>query len=40
MAAKVKIKKGDRVQVIAGKDKGKAGDVVLVLPQALALRLP
>jgi large subunit ribosomal protein L24 len=33
MAHKVKIKKGDRVQVIAGKDKGKTGDVVLVLPK-------
>ena len=31
--AKVKIKKGDRVQVTAGKDKGKTGDVVLVLPK-------
>ncbi len=32
MAGKLKIKKGDRVQVIAGRDKGKAGDVVKVLP--------
>ncbi len=33
MAAKLKIKKGDRVQVVAGKDKGRAGDVVKVLPK-------
>ncbi len=33
MANKVKIRKGDRVQVVAGKDKGKTGDVVLVLPK-------
>ena len=31
MAAK--IKKGDRVVVLAGKDKGKAGNVVRVLPK-------
>jgi large subunit ribosomal protein L24 len=31
MAAK--IKKGDRVVVLAGKDKGKTGDVVLVMPK-------
>lgn len=33
MAAKLKIKKGDRVTVLAGKDKGKTGEVVAVLPQ-------
>lgn len=33
MVAKLKIKKGDRVQVIAGKDKGKSGDVVRVMPK-------
>ncbi len=32
MAAK--IKKGDKVVVIAGKDKGKTGDVLQVLPDA------
>ena len=32
MAAK--IKKGDKVVVIAGKDKGKTGDVLQVLPEA------
>ena len=32
MAAKLKIRKGDRVVVIAGKDKGKQGDVVRVIP--------
>ncbi len=31
--AKVKIKKGDNVIVLAGKDKGKKGEVVKVLPQ-------
>ena len=33
MALKVKIKKGDRVTVVAGKDKGRSGDVVKVLPK-------
>ncbi|MEJ0062515.1 MAG: 50S ribosomal protein L24 [Alphaproteobacteria bacterium] len=33
MAAKLKIKKDDRVIVIAGKDKGKTGTVLRVLPQ-------
>jgi len=32
MAAKIKIKKGDRVVVITGKDKGKTGDVLKVNP--------
>jgi large subunit ribosomal protein L24 len=31
--AKLKIKKGDRVVVITGKDKGKTGEVLKVLPQ-------
>ncbi len=31
MAAKLKIKKGDRVIVTAGRDKGKIGDVLKVL---------
>ena len=30
MAAKLKIKKGDRVIVVAGKDEGKTGDVLRV----------
>ncbi len=33
MATKLKIKKGDRVIVVAGKDKGKSGDVLAVLPK-------
>ena len=32
MAVKLKIKKGDKVIVIAGRDKGKQGDVLSVLP--------
>lgn len=31
--AKLKIKKGDRVVVLAGKDKGKQGEVVKMLPK-------
>jgi large subunit ribosomal protein L24 len=33
MANKLKIRKGDRVKVIAGRSKGKVGDVLRVLPQ-------
>ncbi len=33
MATKVKIKKGDRVVVLAGKDKGEKGQVIKVLPR-------
>jgi large subunit ribosomal protein L24 len=33
MAAKLKIRKGDRVVVLTGKDKGKSGDVVAVIPK-------
>ena len=33
MAAKLKIRKGDRVIVLAGKDKGKSGEVLRVLPK-------
>jgi large subunit ribosomal protein L24 len=33
MAVKQKIKKGDRVIVVAGKDKGKSGDVLKMLPK-------
>jgi large subunit ribosomal protein L24 len=32
MAAKLKIKKGDKVVVITGKDKGRQGEVISVLP--------
>ena len=32
MAAKVKIKKGDRVVVITGRSKGKIGEVLRVMP--------
>ena len=32
MAKKLKIKKGDRVRVIAGKDRGREGEVLKVLP--------
>src|SRR5271165_1846544 len=32
-APKLKVKKGDRVVVIAGRDKGKRGEVLQVLPQ-------
>jgi len=33
MAAKLKIKKGDKVIVITGRDRGKTGEVFEVLPQ-------
>jgi len=33
MANKMKMKKGDRVSVITGKDKGKTGEIVRMLPQ-------
>lgn len=33
MAVKLKLKKGDRVIVVAGKDKGKSGDVLKMLPK-------
>jgi large subunit ribosomal protein L24 len=33
MTAKLKIRKGDKVVVLAGKDKGKNGEVLRVLPQ-------
>lgn len=32
MAAKLKIKKGDKVVVITGRDKGRQGEVVRVMP--------
>lgn len=34
---KLKIKKGDQVVIIAGKDKGKSGNVKAVYPKALKL---
>ena len=33
MAVKFKVKKGDRVVVLAGKDKGKSGEIIRVLPK-------
>jgi large subunit ribosomal protein L24 len=33
MAAKLKIRKGDKVIVLAGKDKGKGGEVLRVIPK-------
>jgi len=33
MITKMKIKKNDKVQVITGKDKGKTGSVVRVIPK-------
>ena len=33
MATKFKIKKGDTVKVIAGDDKGKTGEVLVVMPK-------
>ncbi len=33
MAVKFKIKKGDKVKIIAGDDKGKVGEVLQVLPK-------
>ncbi len=35
MATKLKIKKGDQVVVLTGKDKGKKGEVLKVLPQEM-----
>ena len=33
MAVKVKVKKGDRVVILAGKDKGKLGEILKVMPR-------
>ncbi len=33
MPVKLKLKKGDRVQVISGRDKGKVGEILGVFPQ-------
>ena len=33
MANSLHVKKGDRVKVIAGKDKGRVGDIIEVLPE-------
>ena len=35
MAVKLKIRKGDKVVVITGKDKGKTGEVTLVMPKEM-----
>ena len=35
MPAKLKIRKGDKVVVIAGKDKGKSGEVLKVQPKSM-----
>lgn len=35
MANKLKVKKGDQVVVIAGKDKGKKGEILQVIPSEL-----
>ena len=34
MAVKFKIKKGDKVQIITGEDRGKEGEVTAVLPKS------
>lgn len=34
MASKLKVRKGDRVEVMTGKDKGKRGEVLKVMPKA------
>lgn len=35
--AKLKIKKGDKVKIIAGDDKGKESEVIAVLPKKMQL---
>lgn len=37
MAMKMKIKKGDQVEIIAGDDKGKVAEVIQVLPKKEAV---
>jgi len=37
MAVKFKIKKGDKVKIIAGDDRGKEGEVLQVLPKRNAV---
>lgn len=39
MSAKLSIKKGDKVIVIAGKDKGKKGEVIQVFPSVAKVRV-
>ncbi len=34
MAVKLKIKKGDKVRIITGEDRGKEGEVAAVLPKS------
>jgi large subunit ribosomal protein L24 len=36
---KLKIRKGDKVQVIAGQDKGKKGSVLVVNPTAMKIKI-
>ena len=33
VATKMKVKKGDKVQIITGKDKGKTGAIIRVIPK-------
>ena len=33
MATRLKVRKGDRVVVVAGRDKGKAGEILRVMPK-------
>jgi len=39
MATKFSIKKGDKVTIITGKDKGKKGDVIQVFPSVSKVRV-
>lgn len=39
MSTKLKIKKGDKVIILAGKDKGKNGEVIQVFPVDLKVRV-
>ena|SRR5205809_292609 len=39
MATKLKIKKGDQVVVIAGRDRGKSGEVFEVMPQEARIKV-
>ena len=39
MATKFKVKKGDKVVVITGKDKGKSGEVLEVIPSTNRVRV-
>jgi large subunit ribosomal protein L24 len=39
MATKLKVRKGDKVVVVAGKDKGKKGEVIEALPKESRVRV-